>query len=217
MRFDLSVLTSSYLVFAHGLLNTLVFSALGIVGGLLAGSLAAVARLSRRRLLRSVAVSYVELFRNTPFLVQVFVFYYVLPQFGLSLPVVAAGLLALSLFSGAYMCESIRGAISSVPRGQVDAARATGMSYPLTMRRIVVPQMVHYLVPPLTNNMIGVVKDSAILSVITVPELAMAAQVVVGETFGAAEVFAVSALLYWLTCGMIETGMRRLHRRFKWA
>jgi|SRR6185312_6258906 len=212
MRYDLSVLAPFYLVFLGGLINTLLYSAVSIVLALIVGFSAALGKSSNSILLRSIATIYVEIFRNTPFLVQVFVFYYVLPQFELALPVALAGILALSLFTGAYMCESIRGAVDAVPKGQVDAARASGMSHLRCLYRVVAPQMIRYLLPPLTNNMIGAVKDSAILSIITVPELTMATQIAVGETFGAMEAFTVSAILYWLVCGAIELGMQRLQR-----
>lgn len=213
MGFDPSVITSYWLLFAKGLANTVVFSAGSIVGGLGVGVVLALGQLSRRRMLRGPARAVVEVLRNTPFLIQVFVVYYVLPPLGISLSVATAGLLSLSLFAGAYFAESIRGAISAVPRGQMDSARATGMSYGLAMRRIIFPQMLGYLIPALTNNMIGVVKDSSVLSIITLPEVTMATQVVLGETFSPTEAYAVTALLYWALAATIAASMGRLERR----
>jgi His/Glu/Gln/Arg/opine family amino acid ABC transporter permease subunit len=213
MAFDVSVFTGYWLIIAKGLLNTVLFSTGSIIGGLAVGVLLALGRLSRRRLLRIPARGVVEVLRNTPFLIQVFIIYYVLPALGISLAVATAGLLSLSLFAGAYFAESIRGAILAVPRGQMDSARATGMSYRLAMRRIIFPQMLGYLIPALTNNLIGVVKDSAVLSIITVPEITMATQVVLGETFSPVEAYTLTALLYWALTSAIAAGMSRLERR----
>jgi polar amino acid transport system permease protein len=213
VAFDLSVITPYWPLLARGLANTVLFSAGSIAFGLGLGLVLALGARSPRRAIRIPARAFVEVFRNTPFLIQVFVVYFVLPATGVSLGVATAGLLALSLFAGAYFSESIRGAIASVPRGQTDAARAFGMSYAVTLRRVVVPQMMAYLLPALTNNMIGVVKESSVLSIITLPEVTMATQVVAGETFSAVEAYTTTALLYWVLTAAIAAGMSRLERR----
>jgi polar amino acid transport system permease protein len=115
----------------------------------------------------------------------------------------AAGILALSLYGAVYFSESIRGAILSVPKGQTDAARATGMSHQLVMRKIVFPQMMGYVLPPISNQLIGLIKDSAVLSIIAVPELTMAFQNVLGTTFAAPETFVAVAALYWLLTSVV--------------
>jgi polar amino acid transport system permease protein len=159
----------------------------------------------------------VELLRNTPFLVQVFLLYYALPAIGLSLGATTAGLLALTAYAAAYFSEAIRGAILSVPRAQMESARALGLPYLRTMRWIIAPQMMGYLLPALTNQIIGVIKDSAVLSVITVPEMAMAAQQVLGETFSPVESYTMVALIYWAMTTVVATVMARLERRFSKA
>ena len=213
MGFDFSVITSYWLILARGCVNTILFSAGSIAVGLWMGVFLALGQISRKNILRIPARMLVEFLRNTPFLIQVFLLYFALPSLGVSLSVSTAALLSLSLFAGAYFAESIRGAISSVPRGQMDSARAVGMSYVLAMRRIIFPQMLGYLLPSLTNNMIGVVKFSSILSVITLPEVTMASQIVLGETYSATESFTVTALLYWSLTAAIAMGMSRLERR----
>lgn len=124
----------------------------------------------------------------------------------------AAGILALTIHGAVYFSESMRGAILSVPKGQVDAARASGMSYPLTMRRIVFPQMMGYVLPPISNQLVGLIKDSAVLSIISVPELSMAFQNVLGTTFAAPEAFVAVAVLYWLLTSAVTLMMSRLER-----
>jgi len=203
MKFDISVITSNWELFARGLGVTVLFCVVSSVFGLCLGLLVALARLSRSAWLRGPAAAFVEMIRDTPFLVQAFVIFFVIPALGMRISATTAGIAALTLYGGAYFAESIRGAILSVPRGQVDAARASGMSHALTMRRIVFPQMMAYLIPPLTNQIIGLIKDSSVLSIITVPELTMATQRVLGTTFAPVEAFSVAALLYWaLTAGL---------------
>lgn len=210
MKFDFSVITSNWQLFARGFGVTLVYCGVSSILGLCLGLLVALARLSRSVWLRGPAVGFVELIRDTPFLVQVFVIFFVVPASGLIISATTAGIAALTLYGGAYFSESIRGAILSVPRGQTDAARAAGMSYVLAMRRIVFPQMMAYLIPPLTNQLIGLVKDSSVLSIITVPELTMATQRVLGTTFAPIEAFSMAALLYWVLTACVAAVMGRL-------
>jgi polar amino acid transport system permease protein len=124
-----------------------------------------------------------------------------------------AGIVVLSLYAGAYFSESIRGGILSVPKGQLETARALGMPYLKAMWRIVLPQSLGYVLPSITNQMIGVIKDSAALSVITVPELSMAAQVVLGESFSPVETYLMVALLYWGLTALVAAVMMHLERR----
>ena len=137
MKFDISVITSNWELFARGLGVTVLFCVVSSVFGLCLGLLVALARLSRSAWLRGPAAAFVEMIRDTPFLVQAFVIFFVIPALGMRISATTAGIAALTLYGGAYFAESIRGAILSVPRGQVDAARASGMSHALAMRRIV--------------------------------------------------------------------------------
>ncbi|MBV9782823.1 MAG: amino acid ABC transporter permease [Acidisphaera sp.] len=214
MTFDLSVVRFGAPIFAEGLLNTVFFCLISIGVALVCGSGIALARLSDRKAINHPAWALVQIVRNTPFLVQVYLLYFALPSIGLRLGATWAGIIALSTYASGYFAEAIRGAILSVPRGQMDSAQALGLPHLRAMRLVVAPQMMRYLVPALTNQMIGIVKDSAVLSVITTPELTMAAQQVLGETFAPVESYAVVALLYWLLTSMIAAGMGRLERRF---
>jgi His/Glu/Gln/Arg/opine family amino acid ABC transporter permease subunit len=213
MKFDVSVIVENWAIFVRGFGVTLLCSVLAIAAGLVVGSVIALGRLSRRRWLSWPASAYVEVIRDTPFLVQAFIIYFLLPRYQIRLPATTAGIIALALYAAAGFAESIRGAILSVPRGQVEAARAAGMSQLLTMRRIVTPQMLGYLVPALTNQFIGIVKESSVLSIITVAELTMASSIVLGQTFAAVEAYSVVALLYWGFTLSIALGMGFLERR----
>ena len=197
MSFDLSVVSYGLPLLLGGLVNTVLFSLSAIAIALMLAPIVAVARLSRRASLRWAATCYVEAIRNTPFLIQAFLFFYGLAALGIRVNAVLAGIVTLSIFGTATFSESFRGAIGSVPRGQLESARAVGMSYRLALLRIIFPQMWGYLIPSLANQATGVIKECAVLSVITVPEVAMAAQFVIGETFAPAETYAMVAVLYW--------------------
>jgi ABC-type amino acid transport system permease subunit len=133
-------------------------------------------------------------------MVILFIMFYMLPACGIRIPAFAVGVLTLGLYGAAYYSEIIRGAILSVPRGQMDSARATGMSRNQAFRHIIFPQMMGYFVPPATNQAIMIVKDSSILSTITVLELTMSAKVVMTYTYAPIEIFVVITVLYWLMC-----------------
>jgi His/Glu/Gln/Arg/opine family amino acid ABC transporter permease subunit len=212
MTFDLSVIVDAWPLFLSGLVTTVIFCAVSSVLGLFFAVPIALAQLSKKLRWRVPAKILVEVIRDTPFLVQVFVIYFVLPAAGVPMSTTEAGILALSLYGAVYFSESIRGAILSVPKGQVDAARATGMSYLLAMRRIVFPQMLGYVIPPLGNQVIGLIKDSAVLSIIAVPELTMAFQNVLGTTFAAPETFLAVTVLYWALTSVVALGIARLER-----
>lgn len=212
MPFSFSVIVEAWPIFQAGLITTAIFCfAAGVLGLALAVPIA-LAHFSRSWTVRVPAAVLVEIVRDTPFLVQVFVIYFVLPAVGVPMSSTTAGILALTIHGAVYFSESMRGAILSVPRGQVDAARANGMSYPLTMRRIVFPQMMGYVLPPISNQLVGLIKDSAVLSIISVPELSMAFQNVLGTTFAAPEAFVAVAVLYWLLTSAVTLMMSRLER-----
>jgi His/Glu/Gln/Arg/opine family amino acid ABC transporter permease subunit len=213
MDFDFSVVAFGLPILLRGLVNTVLFCVIALPSGLVLGTAVAVLRLSHRRIARFPAATFVEIIRDTPFLVQAFLLFYGLPPFGIRLSAATAGILVLSIHSGAYFAEAIRGAILSVPKGQLEAARALGMSYFRGMRRIVFPQMLGYLLPALTNQIIGAIKDSAVLSVITAPELSMAAQMVLGESFSPVETYAMVASLYWALIAAVSAGLMRLEKR----
>jgi polar amino acid transport system permease protein len=212
VTFSFSIIADAWPIFSSGLLVTVTFCSVASVLGLLLAVPIALAQLSRRWWWRAPARTLVEIVRDTPFLVQVFIIYFVVPAIGIRMSSTAAGILALSLYGAVYFSESIRGAILSVPKGQTDAARATGMSYLLIMRKIVFPQMMGYVLPPISNQLIGLIKDSAVLSTIAVPELTMAFQNVLGTTFAAPETFVAVAALYWLLTSVVTLVMSRLER-----
>jgi His/Glu/Gln/Arg/opine family amino acid ABC transporter permease subunit len=213
VTFDWSLVTRHWPDFLRGAALTLALAVAATLIGLTLGLLAALARLSPWRALSAAARVYVEVVRGTPLLVQIFFVYSVLPLYGIRLSAVAAGVLALSLYTGAFAAEIFRAGITAVHRGQVEAARSLGMSYGQTLRRVVLPIMAAMVLPPITSEFTGVIKWSSLLSVITVPELTFAAQRVIGESYSVIEPLLMAGLLYWaLNDLMVYTG-RRLERR----
>jgi polar amino acid transport system permease protein len=156
---------------------------------------------------------YVEVWRGTPLLVQLFFIYAALPFYGIRLSAVTAGIVALSLYTGAFAAEIFRAGITAVHRGQVEAARSLGLSYGQTLRRIVAPIMAALVLPALTNEFTGVIKWSSLLSVVTVPELTYAAYRAIGETYSAVEPLLISGLLYWLLNDLVVLAGRRIESR----
>ena len=195
--FDWSIVVRYGGSFVDGAVTTLAVSVVATLIGLVIGMLTALARLSPWAPLRGAARVYVEVIRGTPLLVQLFFLYAALPLYGIRLSAVASGLVALSLYTGAFASEIFRAGITAVQRGHVEAARSLGMSYGQAMRRIVAPLMAVQVLPPLTNEFTGVIKWSSLLSVVTVPELTYAAYRAIGETYSAVEPLVVAGLLYW--------------------
>lgn len=197
MNFDFQLILDNWSLFTQGIAVTILISAVSISISFLVGTAMALMRLTESRIMNLIAVSYIELIRNTPFLIQVYVVFFVFPALGLRMEALTAGVLCLAVYGGAYFAENIRGAILAIPLGQGEAAQALGLSYWQIQRRVIFPQMLGYLIPTTTNLTLSLIKDTAILSVITVPELTYMAQVMIGEAFAPVEGFTVIALLYW--------------------
>jgi len=191
---------------------TLKIVVCAIALGIPLGLFLALGRRSHFVFLSFLSTSFIEIFRNTPFIIQVFLFYYVLPFYGLRLPAEYVGILALAAFGSAYFAEIIRAGIDAVPKGQFESARAIGMTDWQSMKNIILPQTLSIVLPPLTNQTLTLIKESAILSTITVHELTMTGLMVQGETFRPFEVFIMVALLYWALNETIATIMRRFEK-----
>jgi polar amino acid transport system permease protein len=174
---------------------------------------AGLARASALAWLRWPAAVYVEVFRGTSALVQLFWFYFVLPFFGIQLTAFAAGTLVLALNTGAYGAEVVRGAVLAVPRGQREAAAALNLSRLQALRRVVLPQAIPAMLPPAGNLAIELLKNSALVSLITITELTFSAQLLRAETLRSAEIFSLVLVLYFAAALAITAGMRLLERR----
>ncbi len=185
-----------------GLLVTLQLVAVSLVCSLLIGLLVALLRLTRSPVARALASVYLELIRNTPLLVQIFLIYFVLAPI-LGIERFSAAVLALSLFEGAYASEIIRAGVLAIPLGQWEAAAALGLTAPQRYRTVVLPQALRNMAPPLTSQGISLIKDSALVSTIAVYDLTMQGQQLVAESFLTFEVWFSVALIYLsLTLGL---------------
>ncbi|MGH7067280.1 MAG: ectoine/hydroxyectoine ABC transporter permease subunit EhuD [Acetobacteraceae bacterium] len=163
---------------------------------LIIGMIIALLRLSRVRILRLAAGVYVEALRGTPLLLQLFYVYFVLPAVGLRIPAFAAGVIALTLNYSAYVSEVYRAGIKAVPKGQVEAAHALGLSRGRTMRLVVLPQAMRIVIPPLGNYFISLFKDTALASTITVHELMFSGQDIASTNFQYFAVYTIIGLIY---------------------
>ncbi len=196
-----------------------LWTTVGLTSGaaLLAAPLAIIAglgRLSKVSAIRWMAGCYIEIFRGTSALVQLFWVYFVLPFFGISLDAMTAGVLVLGLNSGAYGAEVVRGAILAVPRGQYEAALAINLTPAQTLRRVVLPQSIPAMLPPAGNLLIELLKNTALVSLITITDLTFSAQILRAETLRTVEIFGLVLLLYFVVALIITAGIRGLERRF---
>ncbi|MBZ9808232.1 amino acid ABC transporter permease [Mesorhizobium sp. BR1-1-9] len=211
---DFSLMQRVFPFFVEAALVTLELTALALVLGLAAAALAATARMSRSAILRAVGTLYVSLFRGTPCLIQLFVFYFGGPQIGINLDPFAAGVIGLGLNIGAYMAESIRGAVVAVDRGQTEAARTIGFGRFQTLRKVVLPQAARLMIRPLGVNTVALLKGSALVSTISVVELTYTAQRFIGSTYKPFEIFGVAALLYMIMVYAVARIVDVLDKRF---
>lgn len=198
----------------EGVWTTVWLSVVVMALGLLVGLLAALMNLARHPVPRTVARFYLWLIRGTPLLIQLIIIYTGLPQIGIRFNVIQSALIGMVLNEGAYLSEIIRAGILSVPKGQYDAARALGMTYPVLMRVVVMPQAARVIIPPLGNNFNGLLKTTSLVSVISMEELLRRSQMLIQLEFRVLEIFLVAAL-YYLTLTTLWGGVqRRLETHF---
>jgi polar amino acid transport system permease protein len=211
MNFDVLVRYAPALF--SGFLVTIFCWAAGGALGLLLGLLISVAYRARYRPARWLLRAYIEIFRGTPFLVQLFVLYAGGPSIGLRLSATAAGILGLALYSSAYFAEIFRAGFDATPVGQVEAAISVGMTPFAIFRRVMLPSALVSAVPPIINTLIVLSKETVVLSIITVPELMYQVQTMAAETFTAFEAIFAMAVFYWLLVATASRIGRSVERR----
>ncbi len=199
----------------RGLVVTVEITALCIAMGIVLGLLLAMARLYGVRPVYWLATVYINFFRGTPILVQLFLVYYGLPSLGIRLEPFVAGVLALGLNTSAYQAEYFRGAIQSLPAGQMLAARSIGMTRLTALRWIVLPQALRLVIPPWSNELILMLKYSSIVFFATVTDLMGAGRIIASETFRYFEVFIVVALMYLAIVLLLSWSLRRLETHLR--
>lgn len=206
-------------MFLGGLWLTIQVAFWGLIGSLLLGIVIALMRTAPVAPLRWIGVAYVEFFRNTPLLVQLFFFFFGLPFLGVRISqdvfvtIFYEAIMAMSLYHGAYMAEVIRGGLLGVDRGQIEAARSLGLSYPQMLRSVQVPQAVRAVIPPLGNIGIALVKNTSLAATIGLAELLYNTEVVDARTFRTFDAYIAAAMLYLSLTIPLGIGVNFLERR----
>ena len=199
-------LSASWLVF--------VISVLAIVASWICGLVAALAKSSRFAAVRQASAFYIWFIRGTPTLIQIFIVYFGLPQLGLRMSPFVAGVLALGFNGGAYIAEIVRAGLSAIPKGQMESSAALGMSRFQIMSRIILPQVFRIILPPVTNEAITMLKNTSLLSTITVVELTLYSQTIIATTFRPFEFYIATAVIYLVMTTVLSQFAMRLERHY---
>ncbi|PAV30844.1 ABC transporter permease [Virgibacillus profundi] len=210
---DFTIIIEALPLLLKATLVTIGLALVSIVIALILGFFTALARISKMKLLKIIGTIYVSMFRGTPLLVQIFVIYFGLPQINISLDPIPSGILALSLNAGAYLSESFRASILAVEKGQMEAAVSMGMTYGEAMRRIILPQSIRIAIPTLSNTYIILIKDTSLVSVITVTELLQMSTLIIAKTFEPLTIYLVAAVLYWIVITFFTVILDRFEKR----
>ncbi len=203
--FNFRVILEYMPLYLQCFLATCWLSALSLLGAILVGTIACAMRLSQSRTVSSIAGIYIESIRSTPLLAQLYFFYFGLPSIGLMLPEWVTGVAALTLNSGAYYAEIIRAGIQAIPYGQIEAGISSGLNYFQRLRYIVLPQALGLTIRPLLGQAIVLVKDSSLLSLISIVELTRAGQLLTSDRFMPAEGFLTTAVFYLVIYYMLKS------------
>ena len=210
---DWDIIVKSIPLLAEGIVVTLQVSAIAAVLGLLLGVIFGLGALSRSRPVRWIVTAYVDFIRGTPLLIQIFLVFFALPMVGIRFDEFWAGVIALSLNAAAFVAEVVRGGVGSIEKGQTEAAKAIGMRHSQILVFILLPQAYRQMVPPLTNELISLVKNSSLLSVISVYELTRAGQAIISVHFVPFEIYTLLALYYYALIKALSWLSTQLERR----
>jgi polar amino acid transport system permease protein len=211
-QYDWSVISRNMDVFIEGALKTLEISALALLIGIPIGIIFGMGRISNNRIIRLLSSIYVEVMRGVPLLVLLIWIFFVLGQF-LKLGAYWGAILGLSIFTGAFIAEIVRSGIQGVPKGQMEAARSSGMSNVQAMRYIILPQAFRRVLPPLASQFIILIKDSSLVSVISATDLTLNAKNLVATSFRSLEVWTFVAVIYFIMTFSLSLIIRYFEKR----
>lgn len=215
MSFDWSLIWDNIPILLQGAVITIQITVMAVGCGFFIGMIAALANLSCFKIVRLLVKCYVELFRGTPLLVQIFMIYFALPMvIGQSINPYVAAVTACSINSGAYVSEIFRAGIQSIDKGQMEAGRSLGLTWAQTMRYIVMPQAFKAIIPPLGNEFIAMMKDTSLVSVIGFEELTRRGQLIIARTYGSFEIWTAVAIIYLIMTLSISQLVAFLERRY---
>ncbi|MCY8859471.1 amino acid ABC transporter permease [Bacillus atrophaeus] len=212
--FNLKLAIESFPYVIKGIWYTLLISFVSMFAGTMLGLFISLARMSKFALLRWSARLYISFMRGVPILVILFILYFGFPYIGIEFSAVTAALLGFSLNSAAYIAEINRSAISSVDKGQWEAAASLGLSYWKTMRGVILPQSVRVALPPLANVLLDLIKASSLAAMITVPELLQHAKIIGGREFDYMTMYILTALIYWAICSVAAAFQNILEKKY---
>lgn len=210
---DFELMLKVYPFFLEAAWTTVLLSILTAILGLTCGALGAAARLSRLAFVRFLGAAYVSLFRGTPALIQLFILYFGGPQIGIQLDAFEAGVIGLGINAGAYMTETIRGAIIAIDKGQREAARTLGLSRWQATYKVILPQSARLMIRPLGVNINVLIKATALVAAISVVELTYTAQRYIGSTYKPFEMFLLAGVLYMVIIYVVGKGVAWLDRK----
>lgn len=196
----------------EGVVVTLEISVISILISVVIGFLVGYMCIAKNPVITGIARVYIKIFRCTPFMVQVYLAYYGLPALGFKLSAFWVGVIILSLYTAAYIAVILESGIRAIPKGQAEAAHAMGMGHFMTLRRILLPQTIGIIMPAITGQIVQTVKDSSILSIITVTELTMMTKEAIGITFSPLVVYICAGVFYWIINIGIEMITRKIEK-----
>jgi His/Glu/Gln/Arg/opine family amino acid ABC transporter permease subunit len=199
----------------QGAIITIEIAAIGIIFGSLLGLFVGLGRVSRNPLLSQISRFYIWVIRGTPLLLQLFVIHFAIPSAfpALTLPPFVSACIALSLNAAAYIAEIARGAIESIDKGQMEAARSLGLSSSQSMRRVIIPQAFRRMLPPLGNEFIALIKESSLVSTIALYDLLRTGQQIISSTYRYSEVFLLVGLIYLLLTTVMSYIVRKIETK----
>lgn len=216
MDLDFSPVWSGWSQLLQGALVTVEVTSVSLLLGCVLGLLIGMGRLHpERRWVYGFCTAYLAVIRGTPLLVQLFILFFGLPQFGIMLPAFLCGVLGLGIYSGAYVSEIVRGAIQSIDRGQMEAARSIGLSSRQAMLNVILPQAVVRMIPPLGNEFIALIKNSALVSLLTIHDLMHEGQKIISVSYRSLEVYLAIALMYFVLTGLTTLALRHVEQRLR--
>ncbi len=213
----MELIAHNLLFLLEGAWYTLLITLASMFFGFFIGLAVALARLRGAAWLAAIARAYVSAIRGTPVLVQIFIVYYGLPDVGITFSPLTAAILSLSVNMGAYLSETFRAAILSVPRGQLEAALSLEMTTSQALRRIILPQAARVAIPPMGNTFIGMLKETSLVSVITVTELLRSAQLLIAQYYVVMPFYIAIALMYWLMSTGLSSALNLMEKRLSAA
>lgn len=212
---DFSILTDYFSLYLEGFWGTVLSSVLALIGSFVLGAIIAVFRITPVKGLRWFGTGYVEFVRNIPLLLVVYVFYYGPSALGFTLDGFTAGTIGLAVYTSAFIAEAIRAGIMTVPKGQMEAARSSGLNYIKTMTNVILPQAIKLVIPPLGNQFINLIKNSSVLTIVAGFDLMYFADSISTETYRTFDTYIFVAVFYLVLTVPLSYGVRVWERRLQ--